>query len=208
MMRAPFGEIPYGVNQQSDSERTSMLNPQQQKFVQAYMKAGDGNATAAAIKAGYSKKTAYAQGSRLLKHVEVRKALEGPIKKASDKLELTAERVLQELSRLAFFDIRKLVDNTGRPKALSELDDDTAAAIVGLDVVNVGSEQAGGVGEVLKFKIADKKGALDLSMRYLKLLTDKVEVTGKDGAPLDPIGNEAARRIAFILSKGLRAQKG
>lgn len=185
-----------------------MLNPQQQRFVQAYLKAGDGNATAAAIKAGYSKKTAHVQGSRLLKHVEVKQALDGAIKKAADKLDLTAERVLQEIARLAFFDIRKLVDNTGKPKPLSELDDDTAAALVGLDVVNFGNKDSG-IGEVLKFKLADKKGALELAAKYLKLLTDKVEVTGKDGDPLNPaLDNETARRVAFILSKGLMAQKG
>jgi phage terminase small subunit len=179
-----------------------MLSPQQLKFVKAYIESH--NATEAAIKAGYSKKTAHVQGSRLLKHVEVQQAIQQPIKKATEKLNLTAERVLQEIARLAFFDIRKLVDNTGKPLPLSELDDDTAAAIVGLDVANVGNSEMG-VGEVLKFKLADKKGALEMAAKHLRLLTDKVEVTGKDGAPLETLSNESARRVAFLLQQGLRA---
>jgi len=182
-----------------------LLNLQQQKFVAAYIQTS--NATEAALKAGYSKKTAYSQGHRLLKKSEIQQAIQQPLNKAAEKLDLTAERVLKELAKLAFFDVRKLVDDTGRPKPLSDLDDDTAGAIVGLDVVNIGNNDSG-VGEILKFKIADKKGALELSMRYLKLLTDKVEVTGKDGTPLTPeIDNETARRVAFLLSKGLRAKK-
>jgi phage terminase small subunit len=155
------------------------------------------NVTDAAIAAGYSKKTAHVQGSQ---------AINTPLEKAAKKLDLTAERVLQEIARLAFFDIRKLVDNTGKPLPLSELDDDTAAAIVGLDVVNVGNQDSG-VGEILKFKLADKKGALEMAAKHLRLLTDKVEVTGKDGEPLESLTNEAARRIAFVLQQGLRAQK-
>lgn len=46
-----------------------MLTPKQQRFVDEYLI--DLNATQAAIRAGYSKKTAYSQGQRLLKHVEV-----------------------------------------------------------------------------------------------------------------------------------------
>lgn len=192
------------VSKTKAKSEQSLLNIQQQKFITAYLLCG--NATEAALKAGYSKKTAYSQGHRLLKKAEIRTALQQATHKAAEKLDLTAERVLGEIARLAFFDIRKLVDNTGKPKALSELDDDTAAAIVGLDVVNIGNSDAG-IGEVLKFKLADKKGALEMAAKHLGLLKDKVEVTGKDGEPLAPADNELARRIAFILSKGLRAQK-
>lgn len=193
-------------SQKDTSPVQGLLNLQQQKFVAAYIETG--NATEAALKAGYSKKTAYSQGHRLLKKREIQQAIQQPLQKAATKLEITADRVLTEIARLAFFDIRKLVDNTGKPLPLSELDDDTAAAIVGLDVVNVGNEEKG-VGEILKFKLADKKGALEMAAKHLRLLTDKVEVTGKDGEPLAPaVDNEAARRIAFILSKGLRVQKG
>lgn len=171
-------------------------------FADAYV-ANGGNATQAAVAAGLSPKTAGQTGGRMLKHAEVQARIAELQQKVAQKFELTAERVLQEVSRLAFFDIRKLVDNTGKPLALGDLDDDTAAAIVGLDVVNIGNNDSG-IGEVLKFKLADKKGALDMAMRHLGLLKDKVEVTGKDGAPLESSPNDLARRVAFILAKGMK----
>ena len=51
-----------------------MLNDRQGLFVSEYIK--DMNATQAAIRAGYSKKTAYSQGQRLLKNVEIKKAVD------------------------------------------------------------------------------------------------------------------------------------
>jgi len=61
------------------------LNPRQQRFVDAYLL--DPNATQAAIKVGYSAKTAYSSGQRLLKHVEIAaavKAGQARIAKAAD----------------------------------------------------------------------------------------------------------------------------
>ena len=51
-----------------------MLNNRQQLFVTEYVK--DMNATKAAERAGYSKRTAYSQGQRLLKNVEIKKAVD------------------------------------------------------------------------------------------------------------------------------------
>jgi phage terminase small subunit len=97
-----------------------MLNPKQKAFIEHYLRNG-GNATQAAISAGYSEKTAYAQGSRLLSHVEISAALAKRAEKTVQKLEITTERILQERARLAFFDPRKLLDSSGRPKAIHEL---------------------------------------------------------------------------------------
>jgi len=178
------------------------MNLQQQRFVAAYIKTG--NATQSAIKAGYSKRSAHTTGQRLLKHAEVCAALRGSLQKAADSMDLTAERVLQELARLAFFDVRKLLNPDGTPKAIGDLDDDTAAAIAGLEVASVGNAEMG-VGQVLKYKVADKNSAIDKAMKHLRLLTDKVELTGKDGADLmQPTDNEIARRLAFVLTKGLK----
>jgi phage terminase small subunit len=140
-----------------------MLNPKQKAFIEHYLRNG-GNATQAAISAGYSEKTAYAQGSRLLSHVEISAALAKRAEKTVQKLEITTERILQERARLAFFDPRKLLDSSGRPKAIHELDDDTAAAIAGLKVQDK-FERAPDGGEgaastVLEYKLADKNASL------------------------------------------------
>jgi phage terminase small subunit len=99
-------------------------------------------------------------------------ALRGHAMKAN---EVTAERIVQELARLAFLDPRKLFDESGSPVGVGQLDDDTAAAIAGLDTVMIGNKDAG-FGQVLKVKLADKKGALDTLARINGMFKDKVEV--------------------------------
>lgn len=69
------------------------LNEKQALFVQEYLI--DRNATRAAKAAGYSEKTAYSQGQRLLKHDEVAAALQQGRQKTAQKLEITRERLMQ-----------------------------------------------------------------------------------------------------------------
>ena len=78
------------------------LNARQKRFVDEYMI--DLNATQAAIRAGYSKKTAYSMGQRLLKNVEVQAEIERRRKALEVRSGVTQERVLQELAAVAFSD--------------------------------------------------------------------------------------------------------
>ena len=97
--------------------------------------------------------------------------------------EVTVERITRELARLSFFDVRRTVGPDGRPLGLHELDEDTARAIVGIEVVNIGNSDVG-IGEVLKFKMGDKKGSLELLGR-------KVGMFEKD--------NEQARHLTRVV---------
>lgn len=74
------------------------LTPKQQRFVDAYLV--EPNATKAAIAAGYSKKTAYSAGGRLLKNVEVAAAVAKRQERASAKADLTLDRHLANLNAL------------------------------------------------------------------------------------------------------------
>lgn len=74
-----------------------MLNARQKAFCEYYV--ASGNATESAIKAGYSEKTAYSIGQRLLKNVEVKAYIEELMKKIEDKRIATAEEVLKELTK-------------------------------------------------------------------------------------------------------------
>ena len=60
---------------------TSKFSPKQKRFITEYPK--DMNATQAAIRAGYSTKTAYSQGQRLLKKAEIKKAIEDLVRRPS-----------------------------------------------------------------------------------------------------------------------------
>lgn len=76
------------------------LTEKQKRFAAEYLI--DLNATAAAKRAGYSEKTAYSMGQRLLKNVEVQTAIQKRQAKLQSKLEITQETVLQELAAIAF----------------------------------------------------------------------------------------------------------
>jgi len=163
------------------------LTAKQERFVAEYLI--DLNATQAAIRAGYSAKTAGAVGHENLKKPEIATLLQEAMQKRQRGLELTAERVLLEVARLAFFDPRKLLREDGSPKPIHELDDDTAAAVAGLDI----TEEWEGTGEdrvfigyTKKYKFADKNAALDKAMRHLGLGKTALELTGKDGKDLLP----------------------
>ena len=159
------------------NEANAKLTPKQAMFIAEYLV--DGNATRAAIAAGFSPRSAEVTGARLLKNSKVAKALALRHARRVDKLEITAERVLGELAKLAFFDPGKLFDADGHLLPIVEMDDVTRAAIAGLDVeLREGATLLGvglGVSTVRKVKLADKGQNLERLGRYLKLFTDKVE---------------------------------
>ncbi|MBU7436505.1 terminase small subunit [Paraburkholderia fungorum] len=146
----------------------SDLTPKQAKFILEYAK--DQNGTQAAIRAGFSASGASVTASRLLRDPRISTALAEKVGKVMQSLEITVERVLAERARLAFFDPRKLFAENGQPIPISELDDDTAAAIAGLDVLEEyegNGEDRVFVGYTKKYKVADKNAALNALDRYL-----------------------------------------
>jgi phage terminase small subunit len=155
----------------------NLLTPKQQSFVDQYLI--DLNATQAAIRAGYSEKTATVQASRLLTNVKVQAALAKGRQELADQAGISQERVLKEYAKLAFLDIRKAFDDAGNLKQINELDDDTAAAISGIEVEK---RILPGTGDsetrLHKIKLSDKKGALDSLARHLGMFVDKKEITG------------------------------
>lgn len=145
------------------------LNARQRLFIAEYLV--DKNATKAAIRAGYSAATAGQIGSRLLKHVEIstgiKQLIEQQLAQVTHETGITLERTLREIARIGYFDPRRMFGPDGRPLNITELDDDVAAAISGLDVVEQRDEVGGVIGYVKKWKLADKKGGLDMLMRHL-----------------------------------------
>lgn len=163
------------------------LTERQKRFANEYII--DLNGTKAAERAGFSIKTANEQAVRLLANVSVRKLIEELQDKRAAKVELTQERVLLELKRLAFFDIRKIFNADGTLKRVTDLDDDTAAAIMSVEMVEIGQE-----GQLMlskKYKASDKKGSIELAMRHLGMLNDKMELTIPQAIIKDMTGRNA-----------------
>lgn len=78
------------------SDEVRKLAGRQLAFIDAYLANGF-NATQAALTAGYSAKTAYSQGQRLLKHVEIAAA----VRKHLDKRAMTRDEALESMSEMA-----------------------------------------------------------------------------------------------------------
>lgn len=150
----------------------------QRNFVVNYLVNGF-NATKAAKDAGFSAKSADTQGSRLLANVKIKAVIAARTGKALAKKEITAENVLQEIAKMAFFDPRRLFRPDGTLIPITELDDDTAASIAGMDVIDRNGEI-----RLKKIKIADKGSSLERLGRHLKLFTDTVEHKGTLGVQL------------------------
>lgn len=147
----------------------------------------DQNGTRAAIAAGYSETTAAAQASALLKNRKVAARISELHSKRCSKLEVSAERVLEELSKLAFSNMGDYVgaDAEGKPQGiqLSKLTREQWAC-----VQEIREDTTGGAGDgerkaILRttLKLADKQKALEALGKHLKLFTDVVKHEGLEG---------------------------
>lgn len=145
------------------------LTPKQQEFVKQYLI--DLNATQAAIRAGYSAVNADKIGPELLGKTRVAEEIQKALEKRGQKTEITAERVLKELGKIAFSDLNSFVDvsEDGKitVKPSSQLDGTVLSEI---------SESVTQNGRTRKVKLHDKMKALELIGRHLAMYTDKQEI--------------------------------
>ena len=165
-----------------------MLTAKQANFADEYLV--DFNAVRA-YRAAYpgckSDNTAGVEGHRLLKNPKIADYIQKRMQDRQDRTEITQDRVLKEYAKLGFFDPRKLFNGDGSPVPIQALDDDTAAAIAGLDVMEIWEGRGDDrqfVGYLKKYKIANKIGALDSIAKHLGMFIDRQEITGPDGGPL------------------------
>lgn len=181
------------------------LTAKQRTFAAEYLI--DMNATQAAVRAGYSKKNADKIGSQLLGKTRVSAEIAAQMKAREQRTHITQDRVLRELARIAFFDLRKLYRADGSMKAMHELDDEAAAVLAGVDVVEAVEKESGDDGNIKctpvytkKAKIPDKVAALALAMKHLGMLVDKTEITGKDGGPVMIDESARAARMSQLIA--------
>jgi phage terminase small subunit len=167
---------------------TKTLTPKQQVFIAEYLV--DLNAARAYRSAGYANKNADVCASQLLVNPKVAAAIAAKQGERLLKLEITADRVLNELALLAFANMLDYIavgENGTARVDLSKLSREQAAAISEITVEEF-TERTGedDKGKPLfenvrrtKFKLTDKRGALVDLGRHLKLFTDKVQVDGE-----------------------------
>lgn len=132
-----------------------------------------GNGTEAAIKAGYSKNSAQEIASENLSKPIIQQS----VASAAEKLGITPEYVLGNFKEIADFNKQRIKKYIGKGEDIQEVEEMRDAAI--------------------SLKANEGLG------KHLKLFTDTVEVTGKDGKDLMPdaeLKNNLAKKIALILA--------
>ncbi len=158
------------------------LTAKQAAFVREYLV--DLNASAAARRAGYSLKTADRMGHENLKKPEIAAAVQAAMDERAKRTNITADRVLHELSLLAFSNMLDFMQVTPDGDAfidLSQLTREQAAALTEVQVEDFMDGRGDDAREVrrVKVKVSDKKSALELLGKHLSLFTDRVDVTSK-----------------------------
>lgn len=154
----------------------SKLTPRQERFVEEYLI--DLNASAAAIRAGYSVKNAGKIGSELLGKTRIKTAIAEAMAERSKRTGISQDRILRELAKVAFVnaaDVINMDDATIRGDANRE---DTAA-IASVKVKRIPTE-AGDITE-REVRICDKLKALELLGKHLGMFSDKLNLTGEIG---------------------------
>lgn len=155
------------------------LTPQQRLFAHEYMI--DQNATQAAIRAGYSERSAPQYAHELLKTPKVKELVDQLSSERLERLKVSSDDVLRELLFIAKSDLRKLFDENGALKQTYDWPDEIAASVSSLDIEDLfegyGQDRTQ-IGYTKKIKLWDKTKALELLGRHLKLFTDKLEVEG------------------------------
>lgn len=191
-----------------------LKNPRHERFSQELAKGK--TAGEAYVLAGYKENRHNAAALARKQHILTRVA--EILEAAGTRVEISIARVLKELGKIGFADIRNAVrwrsnttvvgtdPDTDEPQFRSfnevqiigshEIDDDTAAAIVEVSQSKEGT---------LRIKLADKRAALVDIGRHLGMFVEKHEHTGADGGPIQTedvsARNLVAERIAGIASR-------
>ena len=150
--------------------KKAKLTEKQQRFVDEYLI--DLNATQAAIRAGYSVKTANEQGSQNLAKLSIQQAIAEQMAERSKRTGINQDRVVLELAKIALVKMTDIVDSQGRIK--SDASPDDLACIESVKYKE--SESDTGSSVEREVKIASKLKALELLGKHLGMWNDKLEV--------------------------------
>jgi len=168
--------------------KTGKLSPKALQFCAEYLI--DLNGTQAAIRAGYSAKTARQQAADLLAKPDIAEEIARLAKAREKRTEITADTVLRELLTIARVDIAEAFNDDGSLKAIKDMPEDVRRAIAGVDVYQ---EYAGrgesreAIGETKKLRFWDKNKALELLGKHLRLFIERQEHSGPGGGPIQTL---------------------
>lgn len=172
---------------------TAPLTSKQEMFVAEWLI--DLNGAQAAIRAGYSTEGARVTASKLLAKPNVRTEIYRQYRAIYSSLGVKAQRVLAELVRIGFSDVRELFDGNGQLLDVKSLPDSIAAAVSSVEVVRRPGRPGGkGDGDdtdeyIHKIRLWDKTKALAMLGKHFGILKDVLELehSGQVGVKVEHV---------------------
>ena len=168
------------------------LKPRQKIFCAEYLK--DLSGKEAAIRAGYSKKTANVQSCQMLKDDRIKAYLQELQAKRQERLEVDADYVLRRLVEIDKMDVRDIMHDDGTLKPIAEWPETWRTSISGFDVAELfegGGDERILSGILKKIKWPDKLKNLELLGKHITVgafketVENKHSFLGPDGKPLE-----------------------
>ena len=181
------------------------LTPKQRVFVDEYLI--DLNATAAARRAGYSKKTAQVIGAENLSKPLIAAVIAKAQAERAERLKIDADWVLKRLVAEAEADLADLFTDDGALKPAKEWPKIWRQGLVaGLDTQELFADHVK-IGNKVKLRLSDRIRRIELIGKHIgvQAFAERREVSGPDGGPIkvedELSAMEVARRIAWVLAK-------
>lgn len=164
------------------------MTPKQQRFVEEYLI--DLNATQAAIRAGYSERTAYRTGADCLKKPQIAAAISEAQAARAKRTEINADWVLRRLAEEVEADLADLIGDDGTVKPVSSWPKVWRTGLV--SGVDVHEENADGakIGQIVKLKLSERIKRLELIGKHVNVQAFREQVghAGPDGGPIQVQG--------------------
>lgn len=193
------------------------LTPKQELFVKEYLI--DLNATQAALRAGYSEKTARQIGQENLSKPAIMQEIQKNMNVRAERVEISADRVLQELGAIAFHDVNDVVyvdtrdyisgwkevkKETETEPEVKEPILDVAQMVIVKDLSELTPLQRKSIASIkqgkegIEIKFHDKIKAMELLGKHMKLFADQVEHSGsiQNTVDLSALSVEELRKLA------------
>ncbi|ELY3856745.1 terminase small subunit [Providencia rettgeri] len=156
------------------------LTDKQEMFCREYLV--DLNATQAAIRAGYSDKTARSQANRMLTNVDIEKRIQELMNNRSDRLDVDADYVLKRLVDIDQMDVLDILHDDGGVKPIHKWPKVWRTSLSGIDLAEMFESKDGErdlVGIMKKIKWPDKVKNLELLGKHIKVQAFKEQIEQK-----------------------------
>lgn len=187
-IKAHKGEFPYrGGRRPSTNDEDAPLNDKQLLFVAEYLV--DLNGAQAAIRAGYKPDNAAVTASEILRRPNVRAEVRRQYGIIYSSLGTKAQRVLAELCRIGFSDVRELFDDNGNLLDVKDLPDSIASTVSSVEITRKPGRDGDTDEYVSKIRLWDKTKALSMLGKHFGILRDVIEHTGPGGGPIQVESN-------------------